>query len=179
MIELPRRSVTRFFIPLIDVLTLLFCIFLLMPLVKPRDEDEALEGPTSPEEIDRLRQEKKELLEALETLRQNQHNALQRDLAVCVLEIDAQTGKLYYYDPKRPADRRLEVTASTVRSLVDDEQREAAGKTVYFLFLYPRPAAGIPVFPLRRQREDYDRWFADVPHGYDLGMRGTAVGPQP
>ena len=33
MIQMPRRSVTRFFIPLIDVLILLFCIFLLMPLV--------------------------------------------------------------------------------------------------------------------------------------------------
>ena len=35
MIQPPHRSVTRFFIPLIDVLTLLFCIFLLMPYVKP------------------------------------------------------------------------------------------------------------------------------------------------
>jgi hypothetical protein len=30
MIHMPRRSVTRFFVPLIDVLILLFCIFLLM-----------------------------------------------------------------------------------------------------------------------------------------------------
>ena len=36
MITAPRRSVTRFFIPLIDVLILLFCIFLLMPLFKPQ-----------------------------------------------------------------------------------------------------------------------------------------------
>ena len=35
MIQMPQRSVTRFFIPLIDVLTLLFCIYLLMPIVKP------------------------------------------------------------------------------------------------------------------------------------------------
>ena len=33
-IHMPHRSVTRFFIPLIDVLILLFCIFLLMPYVK-------------------------------------------------------------------------------------------------------------------------------------------------
>ena len=44
MIQLPRRSVTRFFIPLIDVLTLLFCIFLMMPAVKKSDEAEAA-GP--------------------------------------------------------------------------------------------------------------------------------------
>ena len=38
MIQFPRRSVTRFFIPLIDVLTLLFCIFLLMPMIKETGE---------------------------------------------------------------------------------------------------------------------------------------------
>ena len=35
---MPRRSVTRFFIPLIDVLILMFCIFLLMPFVKATSE---------------------------------------------------------------------------------------------------------------------------------------------
>ena len=34
MIQMPRRSVTRFFIPLIDVMILLFCIFLLLPVFK-------------------------------------------------------------------------------------------------------------------------------------------------
>ena len=38
MIQLPQRSVTRFFIPLIDVLTLLFCIFLVMPLAQNNEE---------------------------------------------------------------------------------------------------------------------------------------------
>jgi hypothetical protein len=37
MIRPPRRSVTRFFIPLIDVLILLFCVFLLMPFVGTPD----------------------------------------------------------------------------------------------------------------------------------------------
>ena len=45
MIELPRRSVTRFFIPMIDVLTLLFCIFLLMPMVKPPPSSPTSAGP--------------------------------------------------------------------------------------------------------------------------------------
>jgi len=42
MIERPKRSVTRFFVPLIDVLILLFCIFLLMPFVatEPKPETE-------------------------------------------------------------------------------------------------------------------------------------------
>ena len=38
MIDRPKRSVTRFFVPLIDVLILLFCIFLLMPFVSTSGE---------------------------------------------------------------------------------------------------------------------------------------------
>ena len=67
MIQLPKRSVTRFFIPLIDVLTLLFCIFLLMPMVKSASE--AAAGSPEPsiapmnaeerQELEQLRQEKK------------------------------------------------------------------------------------------------------------------------
>ena len=44
---MPRRSVTRFFIPLIDVLTLLFCIFLMMPVVKKSSEAEASDAARS------------------------------------------------------------------------------------------------------------------------------------
>jgi hypothetical protein len=168
VIQLPRRSVTRFFIPLIDVLTLLFCIFLLMPLVKARD-DESTEGPTTPGEIERLRREKQELLDRLQELRQNQQAALARDLAICVLEVDGQTGKLFYYDPRRPTDRRVEITADKVPALVAEQREQAARKMVYFLLLYPRPGAGIPAFPLRKQRDEYDRWFEGVPHGYDIG----------
>jgi hypothetical protein len=168
MIEMPRRSVTRFFIPLIDVLILLFCIFLLMPFVKARDE--AAEEATSPGELDRLRREHKELVQRLADLRQNEWTTLQRNLAVSVLEIDGTTGKLYYYDPRRLVNRRVEITGDRVRDLIDTEQREAQGRAVYFLFLYPRPATGSPVFPLQRQREEYDRWFAGVAHGYDIPL---------
>jgi hypothetical protein len=36
MIHMPRRSVTRFFIPLVDVMMLLFSMFLLMPILEER-----------------------------------------------------------------------------------------------------------------------------------------------
>src|SRR5262249_3368700 len=35
MIQMPHRSVTRFFIPLIDVLFLMFSMFLLLPFMQP------------------------------------------------------------------------------------------------------------------------------------------------
>ena len=41
MIRMPQRSVTRFFIPLIDVLTLMFCIYLLLPIVETPSTDPA------------------------------------------------------------------------------------------------------------------------------------------
>src|SRR5207245_9644794 len=47
MIQFPRRSVTRFFIPLIDVLTLLFCIFLLMPMIKETGEAQESAGTSA------------------------------------------------------------------------------------------------------------------------------------
>ena len=38
-VDYPERSVTRFFIPLIDVLLLLFCIYLLLPIARsPADQ---------------------------------------------------------------------------------------------------------------------------------------------
>src|SRR5262249_54358638 len=63
MIQTPRRSVTRFFIPLVDVMMLLFCIFLLMPMVK-------FEGEGSPyaklSEAEKQLQQREERLGHLE-----------------------------------------------------------------------------------------------------------------
>ena len=50
MIHMPRRNVTRFAIPLIDVLILLFCIFLLMEFNSESEVDrqtEVVEDQTS------------------------------------------------------------------------------------------------------------------------------------
>src|SRR5437016_26454 len=112
MIQMPQRSVTRFFIPLIDVLTLLFCIYLLMPLVKGSAESSDDGSPRSAEEeTERLRQEvarlqkereEPERLRAeLEQLRREKGQVLQQRLAVRVLEVDRANGKLYYNDPER------------------------------------------------------------------------------
>ena len=50
MLEMPKRSVTRFFIPLIDVLTLLFCVFLITPLTRMSGEDGENQANRTPEE---------------------------------------------------------------------------------------------------------------------------------
>jgi hypothetical protein len=173
VIQLPRRSVTRFFIPLIDVLTLLFCIFLLMPLVKNISKAETPEANPErirrlQEEIERLRSQGLALPEdfqkELERLRKESKQNLQDRLAMRVLEIDAATGGLYYLDPER-----IDIsTVTKARELIErDREGQKDGKReLFYLILYPRDQ--VSVFPRVEQRQTYDSWFKDVAHGYDI-----------
>lgn len=157
MIVPPKRSVTRFFIPLIDVLTLLFCIFLLMPYVKP-EEGGAAETPVA-SDAEALAREVEQLRRDRDRLARQKDEAL-RQLAIRVLEIDSGTGKLHYYDPGR-----VEVASQAdAVGLIARERRAAAGREVYFLILYPRDVTG---YPQQRQVATYERWFAGVPQGFD------------
>lgn len=175
MIELPKRSVTRFFIPLIDVLVVLFGIFLLMPAMTqegadlPDDvTDPALTGapaplpsadPNDPEalarllhlarlDIARLKREKRESMERL---------------SVQVLDIDGATGELFF---GTGTARRKIASESDARGLVTilRRQPENDGRDLYFLFLMPRVPSG---YPTRAQVETYRRWFAGIPSGFD------------
>jgi hypothetical protein len=182
MIRLPRRSVTRFFIPLIDVLTLLFCIFLVLPLVKnPEDEtDRAARDDRMHQlelEVERLRRAGTEeaMRAELERMRQEWTKSLKERLAVRVLEIDGAMGNLYYRDPER-VEIRNEAEA---RALIDRDQREqgASRRELYYLILYPRDRGSS--FPTRGQREQYERWFEGVALGFDVPGAGPERGKQP
>lgn len=166
MIQPPRRSVTRFFLPLIDVLTLLFCIFLLSPVMR----SPAQEGTGNVGEAERLRQQRTRLEQDVRQLRMDRREILQGRLAVQVLQIDSQTGKLLAYSPSAVADRWVDVTRGNVQAIVDRARAHAGDKAVYFLILYPRPAHGEIAFPTLAQRREYDQWFAGVAHGYDIPM---------
>src|SRR5260370_26675474 len=110
MIEMPKRSVTRFFIPLIDVLTLLFCIFLLMPMVKSAGETAEETRPPADEpmaaderqELEQLRQERKAWLEwnplheEVKLLAAKRHQAFEHGLVLRVLE-SGDAEKLFVY----------------------------------------------------------------------------------
>jgi hypothetical protein len=184
MIQMPKRSVTRFFIPLIDVLTLLFCIFLLMPMVKSAsdlsaDNTEPAASTLMPEErqeLEQLRQEKKawiewnRLQEEMKLLNSKIREALEQGMFLRVLEI-GDGGKLYFHDPAREKDRRIEITKDNVGPFLDTQKRLAQGKELYLLILYPRRVEGFPGFPLQEQRTEYDHWFQDVAHGYDIPYR--------
>lgn len=163
MISAPRRSVTRFFIPLIDVLILLFCIFLLLPFVSTPARPEEEPKPPPPQELPTdVKELQRQLTEARSRLeRQEKARAKLADrLSVRVLEIDARDGSLYYFDPDRQEVRSEE----DALRLIDKQKSLARPKDVFFLILYPRELSGFPTEP---QIQKYRLWFRDVPYGFD------------
>ena len=175
MIDLPQRSVTRFFVPLIDVLILLFAIFLLMPFVSSPEKampDPRLADPgelvnMSQEDLKtlvielklQLEQQRQEIAE----LQQYKTNPAAR-LSLRVLEIDAGDGKLYYFDPDSIEPRQEVRSHADAIRLIQQQRRIARGKDVFFLILYPRKVTG---YPLESQIDTYGRWFQDVQYEFD------------
>jgi hypothetical protein len=179
MIRLPQRSVTRFFIPLIDVLTLLFAIFLLLPLVEGNEQQVPPGRGADEARLHQLERElerqkaaggdlAKDLRDEIERLRKEKGKALQERLAVRVLEIDGQTGKLFYRDP----DLVPITSQADALSLIERDRRERGvqQRELYYLILYPRDRAS--PYPTRGQREQYDHWFEGVALGYDVPGKG-------
>ncbi len=169
MIIQPRRSVTRFFVPLIDVLILLFCIFLMMPFVtRPDDGKSAPEpspafvDPTMPTNVEKLQQDLAIALRRVAELKSQRANPGER-LSVRVIEIDKDTGRLYAFDAD--AGGRVEIKdQADAQRLINQQRARAGAKDPFFLILYPRDLSG---FPLREQLDLYRRWFNDIPHGFD------------
>jgi hypothetical protein len=161
VIVLPSRSVTRFFIPLIDVLILLFCIYLLLPIVRATDEGGSPSDRTlNQAERAELEELRRQALSVFATSRGNAVAALEGRLAVRVLEIDADTGKLFTYDPER---HELD-SERAVQDLIARQQRHAPGRELYYLLLLPHRLTG---YPEERQVERYQQWLKGVAHGFD------------
>ena len=183
MIRPPKRSVTRFFIPLIDVLILLFCIFLLLPFAK---RDDAKAGATKDSEsnteaelthlekgLNRLESERKRL----EDVRSATGRDLSGRIAPILLRIDSKMGQLFrgsgdgavLIDPDRnPGQVRRMVEADRSKLGTDGGIR----REPYYLFL---PESGSP-FPTVAQRQCYIRWFAVVDAAADVGRPDFILG---
>jgi hypothetical protein len=182
MIAMPRRSVTRFFIPLIDVLLLLFCVFLLLPMMNEEElaknaesASELTETATALEkELERRGAElasfedlRPQLLELaalraeVERLRKERRQTAQR-MVFKILDIDREDGSLSYFEASRPSAARMRITdEKAAHELIKQHQDEADGRELYYYFLYPRPESG---FPTRQQAQDYGKWFIHVPN---------------
>lgn len=177
MIHTPRKAVTRFFVPLIDVLILLFCIFLLLPFVsepQPIDpnESKAPEKPL-PEDAKELQKMVQELqsdlkraqidIKELEKQRVKQVN---ENLSVRVLEVDPTDGTLFYYVKVAGGSERRPIKAKAdVTDLVAQQKAIAGGRDVFFLIMLPRKVGGFPTAP---QLDQMRKWFEGLPLGVDV-----------
>lgn len=179
MIEMPRRSVTRYFIPLIDVLLLLFCVFLLLPMVNEEELERKSQSAadltevvaTLEREVERLQQELnrfeslrpelvhlEKLKEEIERLRREKKQALQRAY-IQVIDVGAK-GDIFYYDPATGKNLPI-ANEAAAHKLIDRHLKEAKGQELYYYFLMPRPETG---YPTRAQERTYQKWFAKVGH---------------
>jgi hypothetical protein len=186
MIHMPQRSVTRFFIPLIDVLLLLFSIFLLMPAfkgaeanseggAKMSEEDQAEYLEALKRELKRLQEELQQyekvrdpiaelnkLKVELKRLQLEKEQALKRPTFVRVLDIDGKTGRLSYYDPANFDNPKLSIPDEKAAvDLITRHKAEAGKRLLYYQFLFPRQETGRPT---QAQELEYRNWFADVPN---------------
>jgi hypothetical protein len=169
-----RRAVTRFFVPLIDVLILLFCIFLLMPFVsgpptaEPADTKPVTPKEQLPEDVKELQRQLTEARDRLARMEKLSQARLNDRLSVRVLQIDRRDGTVYYFDPDRQEIR----TAADALRLID-RQRTATSKAggvkdLFFLFLLPTKSS----YPTQEQVTQIRQWFKDVPIGFDTASFG-------
>jgi hypothetical protein len=182
MIHMPRRNVTRFFIPLIDVLILLFCIFLLMEFDSAREVDKQVEIVSEQSEsldliqaeleqrTTELRQfdedrpkliELAELRAELERLRKASQRNLQQQAFVRIIDVNGKDGSISFFDDRRPKDPIVPIVGpKSAQALIDRHKEEAKGRQVYYYFLYPRTGRRFPT--TAGQEQDYRTWFKGV-----------------
>ena len=179
MIQMPRRSVTRFFIPLIDVLLLLFCIFLLLEYnnesrFDQQSADVDIQAKFDAQNIQALINQAKEFekyeklmpqLIELEKLRDeverlrgvNQQN-LQDRAFVRIIDIDSKNGTISWYDENSADTPIVKLSdAKSAHGLIDRHIKEAKGREVYYYFMPPRPLLG---YPTAKQMRTYREWFS-------------------
>jgi biopolymer transport protein ExbD len=182
MITMPRRNVTRFFIPLIDVLILLFCIFLLMEfnsdstvdLQSGDVESQAADKERLEKELQRRNQElqKFEALQPMlteldklrkenERMRESRKKSFQENALVHVIEIkkDKNGVSLEFFDGSRGKGPLILSDAQSVQKLIKQHLNEANGRQLYYYFLYPRTG-----YLSVEQEQKYLKWFQEVPN---------------
>ena len=185
MIKMPHRNVTRFFIPLIDVLILLFCIFLLMDFNAESKADLQLEAVENQSDdilllelnqrrIIKENQKFAELRPKLEKVAElekriaelekaNQQNLQERSF-FRIIDIDSKDGTISFYDETRPDNPVIKLPdEKAVQVLIERHKQEAKGRELYYYFMPPRPLEG---FPTKGQIRNYKAWFSSTANSF-------------
>jgi hypothetical protein len=177
MIEVPHRSVTRFFIPMIDVLTLLFCMFLLLPIMR---ENESLSGepgeePATPEEqkkeiagrrkeLEELRQDQRRAMAVLDELAEKRRGLIQQNVMIRLLYVSPKDGSLAFFDPTAAVPTPVKIdSAVAAAALIERHRKEAGWRDVFYIFQEPRDTKGqVAPYPTLAQENAYKAWFKSV-----------------
>jgi hypothetical protein len=170
MIHMPRRSVTRYFIPLIDVMILMFCIFLLMPALNESE-------PEDPKSVHRKLEKQIRDLEArinklqaeLAALRKREKLLRKLPAEPQLLEYDPKTKKLYSYEGGQVPPRRPIESEEDARALIERHEQELRNRSpdpdlrpkLYYAVLVPSVASDI-LAPSQQEKLTYQRWFEGV-----------------
>lgn len=173
MIERPKRAVTRFFIPLIDVMILLFCIFLLMPFMsQPGSADQGDKNAAAKQQSDLedlknlnagLRIDLERAKRDVKQLQEERVNPAGR-VSVRIMEIDPTNNMLFTYSGGK---RKTIDGLRTAQDVIDEQQRIARleGKEPLFLILLPTGEKGTSIGYDKLQ--EFKRWFAGVPFNFE------------
>ncbi len=173
----PAHSPTRFLIPLIDVLLVLFGLFMIVQVTRPKTNESAQAGDPEAKntqaqtitdssagrkdlQVEDLRKKLAELTQKLarerESLRAASASELAGMLAVAVLQIDPADGHL------TSEDGQVMRTEAQARAKIDSDRTKqpttpgGAEKKLVYLLRYPR---GESLHPTRRQEMEFQRWF--------------------
>ncbi|MSR54916.1 MAG: hypothetical protein EXS09_16760 [Gemmataceae bacterium] len=166
MIVRPKRSVTYFFVPLIDVLILLFCIFLLMPFVSTGETETDANAKVKEKPKDELPKDVKQLQAELEKARREverlklvpgnlaQSRSIKEVRFERVDPMDPKSKrKLFYF---QDSERIPVTTDAEATNLIDIHRRASGTKVPFFLIIYPREGAE------KTEDEKHLRWFEGV-----------------
>jgi hypothetical protein len=190
MIQMPRRSVTRFFIPLIDVLILLFCIFLLMEINSEsevakqvevvEEQSNSIDGLLAvldrrTKELHQFEEDRPKLnelaklREELERLRNASQQDLQQRTFFRVIDIERNDGTIAFYDETRPDKPIKIVNEKIAQDLIESHRKEAKGRELYYFFMRTRPSEDdrknkrlSSGYPTGGQISRYKKMFSDI-----------------
>jgi hypothetical protein len=154
--------VTRFFIPLIDVLTLLFASFLMLPVLKATAETERANAPERPSVSDTPEE-------------------LQRRLVVRILAMERATHKnaqheyeLVYRNPDRPQPVAV-LDEEGAHAVIAQDTKDFPVEQLYYLVLLPRDdSKAAKLYPRDSDLKNYRKWFKGVALGFEDRQTGTA-----
>ncbi len=191
MIDMPKRSVTRFFIPLVDIMMLLFSMFLLLPMIegsggpqdtpfnKPalRQENKSLreELDQSQKQVSQLQSEVmslrriadpklsvERLQEEIAALQKAKSGMLQKRLLLKVVAFDPNKKSLVYLDEVAKGKERQIASKNDAQSIIEKNAYEAEKNGLDLYFVLMWPA--FPRGPGNQEALRYMEWFSGTPN---------------